>query len=206
MTEKLKDPREVLIEVTRELVEEHGIRAQEFYAPQEVRDSALNLVRDLVDKDGIRAREIYGPREGEFGFSDLAETPDRSLQVLLREVPADKLLLAMKGEGVDLHQKIFRNMSSRAAEMMQDDLETMGFVSIDVVSEAQKEIVRVALDLAACEKILLSRGEEEALVDDPEGEKDEPVEPISKPLVGRSEIWSFLLGAGLVVSGLLIWV
>ena len=59
-------------------------------------------------------------------FDDLIEIDDRSMQELLRQVPSDKLLLALKGADEALKEKIFKNMSQRAGEMLKDDLECQG--------------------------------------------------------------------------------
>jgi flagellar motor switch protein FliG len=76
-----------------------------------------------------------------FVFGDLVEIDDRSMQEVLRAVPSEKLLLALKGADEDLKAKVFRNMSQRAAEMLKDDLETRGPVRLSEVEAAQKEIL-----------------------------------------------------------------
>ncbi len=70
------------------------------------------------------------------------------MQELLRQVPADKLLLALKGADEEFKAKVFKNMSQRAAEMMKDDLANKGPVRLAEVEAAQKEILLAARKLA----------------------------------------------------------
>ena len=83
-----------------------------------------------------------------FVFDDLLEIDDRGMQELLRQVPADKLLLALKGADETFKAKVFKNMSQRAAEMMKDDLANKGPVRLADVEAAQKEILLAARKLA----------------------------------------------------------
>src|ERR1700744_3618245 len=75
-----------------------------------------------------------------FVFDNLLELDDRSMQELMRQVPSHRLLLALKGADEPLKEKIFKNMSQRASEMLKDDLEAKGPVRISEVEGAQKEI------------------------------------------------------------------
>ena len=96
-----------------------------------------------------------------FVFDNLSELDDRSMQELLRQVPGDRLMLAMKGSEESLKEKIFKNMSQRAAEMLKDDLEAKGPVRISEVEAAQKEILSAARKLAEAGTINLGgKGEE----------------------------------------------
>jgi flagellar motor switch protein FliG len=79
-----------------------------------------------------------------FVFDDLAGIGDRDIQTLLREVSTDTLVLALKGADEGVKEKIFRNMSKRAADMLRDDLEAKGPVRLSDVESAQKEILAVA--------------------------------------------------------------
>lgn len=83
-----------------------------------------------------------------YTFDDLVGLEDRGMQELLRQVPSDKLLLALKAVDDTLKEKIFKNMSQRAAEMLKDDLEARGPVRLAEVEAAQKEIVGAARKLA----------------------------------------------------------
>jgi flagellar motor switch protein FliG len=96
-----------------------------------------------------------------FVFDDLGGIDDRSMQELLRQVPGDQLLLALKGADEPLKDKIFKNMSQRAAEMLKDDLEAKGPVRVADVEAAQKTILQMARKLAAAGTIALSgKGDE----------------------------------------------
>ncbi|MGB6487228.1 MAG: flagellar motor switch protein FliG [Steroidobacteraceae bacterium] len=96
-----------------------------------------------------------------FVFDNLIDVDDRGMQELLRQVPAEKLLLAMKGAEEALKEKIYKNMSQRAAEMLRDDLEAKGPVRLSEVEAAQKEILQVARKLAEAGTIALAgKGEE----------------------------------------------
>ena len=83
-----------------------------------------------------------------FVFDNLLELDDRSMQELMRQVPSDRLLVALKGTDEPLKEKIFKNMSQRAAEMLKDDLEAKGPVRISEVEGAQREILQIARKLA----------------------------------------------------------
>jgi flagellar motor switch protein FliG len=96
-----------------------------------------------------------------FVFDNLLDLDDRSMQELLRQVPAEQLLLALKGADQMLKDKIFKNMSQRAAEMLRDDLEAKGPVRVSEVEGAQKEILQIARKLAEAGTIALGgKGEE----------------------------------------------
>ena len=79
-----------------------------------------------------------------FVFEDLNEVDDRGMQELLREVPGDKLIIALKAADEKLKEKFFKNMSERASQMMKDDLEAKGPVRLSEVEAAQKEILITA--------------------------------------------------------------
>ncbi len=83
-----------------------------------------------------------------FVFEDLTEVDDRGMQELLREVPGDKLIIALKAADENLKQKFFKNMSERAGQMMKDDLESKGPVRLSEVEAAQKEILMTAKRMA----------------------------------------------------------
>jgi len=83
-----------------------------------------------------------------FTFENIGDIDDRGIQALLREVSTDNLVLAMKGCDESIKEKIFKNMSSRAAEMLREDLESKGPVKLSEVEGAQKEILGIARRLA----------------------------------------------------------
>ncbi|TVP81602.1 flagellar motor switch protein FliG [Thioalkalivibrio sp.] len=90
-----------------------------------------------------------------FVFENLLEVDDRSIQTLLREITSESLILALKGADEKVREKIFGNMSKRAAEMLRDDLESKGPVRLSEVEGAQKEILNVARRMAENGEIML---------------------------------------------------
>jgi flagellar motor switch protein FliG len=132
--------------------------------------AAANIINNLEpSQEGVimdqivQTDEALGSRIQDliFVFDNLLEIDDRSMQELLRQVSSDKLLLAMKGCEEAMKEKIFKNMSQRAAEMLKDDLESKGPVRISEVEGAQKEILQTARKLAESGAIALAgKGDE----------------------------------------------
>ncbi|WP_202594223.1 flagellar motor switch protein FliG [Frateuria defendens] len=91
-----------------------------------------------------------------FVFDDLAEIDDRSMQALLREVPSARLVVALKGAEPAVRERIFANMSKRAADMLRDDLDVAGPVRLSEVDAAQKEVLAIARRLADAGQVNLS--------------------------------------------------
>jgi flagellar motor switch protein FliG len=110
------------------------------------------IMEEINKADGSLAERI---QDLLFVFDDLLELEDRGMQELLRQAPADKLLLALKGADEKMREKIFKNMSQRAAEMLKDDLESKGPVRVAEVEAAQKEILQTARKLAEAGTIAL---------------------------------------------------
>lgn len=97
-----------------------------------------------------------------FVFDNLADVDDRGIQSLLREISTDVLVVALKGADEGIKDKIFKNMSKRASELLQDDLEAKGPVRISEVESAQKEILTIARRMAEAGEIVLGgKGGEE---------------------------------------------
>ena len=100
-----------------------------------------------------------------FVFDDITKIDDRGIQTLLKEIPNEKLLLALKTASEDIRGKVFKNISARAAEMLKEDLSNMGPSRLSDVEGAQQEIVNAARRLEAEGKILIARGgSEDAMV------------------------------------------
>jgi flagellar motor switch protein FliG len=93
-----------------------------------------------------------------FVFENLLDVDDRGIQLLLREVQSDSLILALKGASPELRDKVFKNMSQRAAEMLKEDLESKGPVRLSEVEAEQKEILKIARRLADEGQIQLGGG------------------------------------------------
>lgn len=120
------------------------------------------IMSRLEEKDPLLAEEI---RKLMFVFDDIAKIDDRGIQTLLKEVPNDKLLLALKTASEEIRSKILKNLSARAAEMLREDLTSMGPSRLSDVEGAQQEIVNIARRLEAEGKILIARGgSEDAMV------------------------------------------
>jgi flagellar motor switch protein FliG len=113
-----------------------------------------------------QAEIIAGIKEGDeklaqnvedlmFVFEDLVDIEDRGIQALLREISSDSLIIALKGADEAMKEKIFKNMSKRAAEMLRDDLEVKPPVRLSEVETAQKEILGVARRLSESGEISL---------------------------------------------------
>ena len=94
-------------------------------------------------------------RESMFIFENLLAVTDRDTQTLLRDLSNEDLILALKGASAEMQEKIFRNMSSRAAELLKDDLEAKGPVRLSEVEEAQRTILTAAKQAAEDGKISL---------------------------------------------------
>jgi len=97
-------------------------------------------------------------------FDNLNELEDREIQTLLREVSGEKLGLALRGADVRVREKITRNMSQRAAEILLEDMEARGPVRLSDVEAAQKEILTIVRRLADEGTIVLGGGGGEAMV------------------------------------------
>lgn len=93
-----------------------------------------------------------------FVFDNLSEVDDRGIQALLREISTDILIIALKGAEETMQEKIFKNMSKRAAELLRDDLEAKGPVRLSDVESAQREILTVARKMADSGDIILGGG------------------------------------------------
>lgn len=113
------------------------------------------LMDSIREHDEEMAQQI---QDLMFVFENLVDVDDRGIQTLLREVQQDVLMKALKGTDETLKEKIFKNMSKRAAELLQDDLEAMGPVRVSDVEAAQKEILSTARRLSDAGEIMLGSG------------------------------------------------
>ncbi len=90
-----------------------------------------------------------------FVFDDIIDIDDKGIQVMLREVQSETLIIALKGTTAEMREKVFKNMSSRAAEMMKEDLESKGPVKLSEVEAQQKQMLQVVRRLADEGQIML---------------------------------------------------
>lgn len=109
------------------------------------RTAEAEITEQITETDPDLAEKI---QDLMFVFENLSEVDDRGIQALLREVSTDSLVLALKGTDEAIQDKVFANMSSRAADMLRDDLEAKGPVKLSEVEVAQKEILTIAKRLA----------------------------------------------------------
>jgi flagellar motor switch protein FliG len=119
------------------------------------------ILEDLEKEDAELADEI---RQRMFIFEDIITLDDASIQRVVREVESKDLARALKGASEEVKDRIFRNISKRAAEMLQEDLEFMGPVRLREVEEAQQRIVAIIRRLDESGEIIISRGGEDAIV------------------------------------------
>ena len=103
------------------------------------------IMEGMRDNNAELAQQILDEM---FVFEDLLQLDDRGVQTLLREVQSESLIVSLKGCSQELRDKIFKNMSSRAAEMLREDLEAKGPVKLSEVEKEQKEILGVVRRLA----------------------------------------------------------
>ena len=114
-----------------------------------------SIIEQVSSADQDLAQEI---QDNMFVFENLIDVDDRGIQTLLREVASDQLMLALRGADEGLKEKIFKNMSKRAAEMLRDDLEAAAPARLSDVEAAQKEILSVTRRLADAGEIMLGGG------------------------------------------------
>lgn len=120
-------------------------------------DSVLesDIMTAITEVDEELAEEI---QDLMFVFDNLIDVDDRGIQTLLREISSDVLIVALKGADEGMQEKIFKNMSKRAAELLRDDLEAKGPVRVSDVETAQREVLNVARKMADSGDIVLSGG------------------------------------------------
>jgi flagellar motor switch protein FliG len=126
--------------------------------------TTMNAALAKIAEEDVELAEDINKRL--FSFDDLASMDNRGLQVLLKEVGRDDLLLALKTSNDEIKSRIFRNMSERAAQMLREDLEALGPVRLRDVEKAQQAIIAVARKLEAEGKLSISGrgGSEEVFV------------------------------------------
>nr|WP_314861740.1 flagellar motor switch protein FliG [uncultured Undibacterium sp.] len=124
-------------------------------------ENEASIMENLRKYDGDMAEKIMDEM---FVFDNILEIDDRGIQLLLREVQSDSLIIALKGANADMREKIFKNMSQRAAEMMREDLESKGPVRLSEVEAQQKQILLIVRRLADDGQIMLGAKGEDAYV------------------------------------------
>lgn len=124
----------------------------------------LNFVGQAAETSIVDNVREYDPELAQkildemFVFENLLDIDDRGIQLLLREVQSDALIVALKGASPELREKIFKNMSQRAAEMLREDLDSKGPVRLSEVEAQQKEILKIARRLSEEGQLQLGGG------------------------------------------------
>ncbi len=119
------------------------------------------MMEGISESDADLGQQI---QDKMFVFADLINVDDRGIQTLLREVSTDQLLVALRGVSEALRDKIFGNMSKRAAEMLRDDLEAAPPTKLSEVELAQKDILGIAKKLAESGEMMLGSSGGDELV------------------------------------------
>ena len=135
-----------------------GVRAAAEILNAAQKETGEKIIEELDERDKELSEEI---QENMFIFENLATLDDRGMQTLLRDVTSESLVLALKGADDVIQEKVFGNMSKRAAELLRDDLDAKGPVRLSEVEEAQKEIVTTARRLADEGSLMLGTGGDE---------------------------------------------
>jgi len=117
-----------------------------------IETSVLDFVRE---SDADLAQKLM---DNMFGFDDLIKLDDKGIQAVLKEVQSESLVLALKGATPEMREKVFRNMSSRAAETLKEDLDGRGPVRVSDVETEQKEMLKIVRRLVDEGTIVLATG------------------------------------------------
>lgn len=120
-------------------------------------ENETSVMNHLKSYDEDMAQKIMDEM---FVFENIIDIDARGIQVLLREVPSESLIVALKGASQALRDKIFKNMSQRAADMMKEDLEAKGPVRLSEVETEQKNILQIVRRLSDEGQIVLSKGDD----------------------------------------------
>ena len=126
------------------------------------RSAEKNILDSLKERDADLFDEIASLM---FLFEDINLLPDAAVQSIVKNVDSNTMALALKSCSEDLKEKIFRNMSERAADMLKDELQYLGPVRVRDVENSQKEILDVVRQLESDGEITISRGEDEEVID-----------------------------------------
>lgn len=130
----------------------------------------LNRVDRSTEKTILEELEVTDPELTEeirkllFVFEDIVKLPDSSIQRVLREVDPKDLAKAMRGTNEDVKERIYKNMSKRAADMLKDEIRYMGPIRLRDVEEAQQRIVQIIRRLDEAGEIVIARGGEDAII------------------------------------------
>lgn len=165
-TEVLHDLIEGLVAELKDLGSADGRRTLDGFA------SAVELIRGMQEQEQQNTLSAIEEQDAEladkfkskiFVFDDIAALMDRDVQMILKDVDISTLTVALKSASVTVKEKIMANMSTRVAQMLLDDLATLGPVRLSEVEEAREQVAQMVIQLAADGKITLVGGGEEML-------------------------------------------
>jgi len=168
-----RTPPEVIREIEKVLEQKlSSVATQKFRAAGGVKTlvEVLNWVDRQTEKVILESLSENNPEVAEevkklmFVFEDIVTLDDASIQKVLREVDTKELALALKAVGEEVQNRIFKNMSERAASMLKEEMEFMGPVRLRSVEEAQQRIVAIIRRLEESGEIIVARGGGEELV------------------------------------------
>jgi flagellar motor switch protein FliG len=117
-----------------------------------IETAVLDYIREA---DNDLAQKIM---DNMFTFDDLEKVDDKGIQSLLKEVQSESLVIALKGATPEMREKVFKNMSTRAAETLREDLESRGPVRVSEVEAEQKEMLKIVRRLVDEGQIVLAGG------------------------------------------------
>lgn len=171
ITQLARTPPEVIEEVSRVLRNEiRQVRGKDIGGVKPLSEM-LNFVdkateeRVLTGLEEIDSEMTDSVRGLMFTFDDLSKIDDKSMQTVIREVPREKWVMALRTASPQMKKKIFSNMSERAGALLREELESMGPVRLRDVETTQREILEIARALEMEGKIMLaSKGKEDMLV------------------------------------------
>ncbi len=160
-----------LNDVLGKLMAGGGTGKKSLHGGVETAAEILNFMGGALETEMMENVRSYDPELAQkiedkmFVFENLLEIDDRGIQLVLREVQSESLIIALKGASEELREKIFKNMSKRASEMMREDLEAKGPVRLSEVEANQKEILKIVRRLADEGQVVIGgKGEEDTYV------------------------------------------
>lgn len=160
-----------LNDVLGKLMSGGGLGKKSLKGGVEAAAEILNYLGGTLESEVIENVRNFDPELAQkiedkmFTFDNIMDIDDRGIQLILREVQSESLIIALKGSNDDLREKIFKNMSQRAADMLREDLESKGPVKLSDVEANQKEILKIARRLSDEGLVTIGgKGEEDSYV------------------------------------------
>ncbi|MFZ5565367.1 MAG: flagellar motor switch protein FliG [Pseudomonadota bacterium] len=130
----------------------------------------INLMGTVIEGTVLESIRSHDPDLAQkimdkmFVFDDVMKLDDKAIQMILKEVASESLIVALKGAGPELKEKFLSNMSTRAAESLREDLESRGPMRLSEVEAQQKEILKIVRRLADEGQIVIAGGADDAMV------------------------------------------